>query len=145
MTDRKCETCQKPLDTNRTKSARFCDQRCWWVFDLKRNREYKLNRPEKYMLKSAKRRADRNNIEFSITEKDIVIPEFCPLLDIKLEMHSTGRPGGYDNSPSLDRLDSTKGYTPDNVWVISYKANRGKNNLSYEEHKRLMNNWSKYL
>jgi hypothetical protein len=30
------------------------------------------------------------------------------------------------NSPSVDRLDSAKGYTQDKVWWISHKANRDK-------------------
>jgi len=37
------------------------------------------------------------------------------------------------NWPSLDRWDSTKGYVPGNVFVISYRANTLKNNATYEE------------
>lgn len=35
-----------------------------------------------------------------------------------------------DNSPSLDRIDPTKGYVPGNVQVVSFLANRAKSNLS---------------
>ena len=38
-----------------------------------------------------------------------------------------------DNSYSLDRIDSTKGYTIENLMVISNRANRIKNNASNEE------------
>ena len=41
-----------------------------------------------------------------------------------------------DNSFSFDRIDSSKGYTLDNLEVISVKANRAKNNLTEEELKK---------
>jgi hypothetical protein len=38
-----------------------------------------------------------------------------------------------ENSPSLDRLDPRKGYTKDNVWLISYRMNRIKNDATPDE------------
>jgi hypothetical protein len=87
---------------------------------------------EKKMLNRAKARAKKNNIPFSITEKDIVIPETCPVMGIKLE-HHRGRSGAYKNSPSLDRIVPEKGYVPGNVRVISQLANQCKGNASQEE------------
>jgi hypothetical protein len=37
------------------------------------------------------------------------------------------------NSPSIDRLDSRKGYTPENIVVISHRANTIKGNATPEE------------
>lgn len=87
---------------------------------------------EKKMLNRAKTRANKNNIPFSITEKDIVIPEYCPIMGIKLE-HHRGKPGAYKNSPSLDRIIPEKGYVPGNVRVISQLANQCKGNATIEE------------
>lgn len=90
------------------------------------------------MLASARQSSKRYGRECSIAVTDIVIPEFCPLLSIPLFVN--GAKVG-DNSPTLDRKDSTRGYVPENVWVISHRANRMKNNATLEEMELLVNNW----
>jgi len=82
------------------------------------------------MLHAAKARAKKKGLLFAITETDVFIPHVCPLLLIPLgAARGTRAPG----SPSLDRKDSTKGYVPGNVWVISYHANRIKNDATLTE------------
>jgi UDP-N-acetylenolpyruvoylglucosamine reductase len=41
--------------------------------------------------------------------------------------------GPLPNAPSLDRIDSARGYVPGNVQVVSHKANTMKSNASTEE------------
>lgn len=84
---------------------------------------------EKLLWQRAKRRAKKFNREFTISIDDIVIPERCPVLDIPIYKIS----GETANSPSLDRIDSSKGYTPDNIVVMSTKANNWKNNMTIDE------------
>ena len=69
-------------------------------------------------------------MEHTITVVDVIIPDLCPMLGIPLAM-SVGAPS--NNSPSLDRIDSSKGYIPGNVWVISHKANSMKRDATREE------------
>jgi hypothetical protein len=83
------------------------------------------------MCDRSKSRAKKKGFEHSITIHDIHIPDICPLLGIPLFPGTNGKVG--PNSPTLDRIDSSKGYTPDNVWVISYKANTIKSNATPEE------------
>lgn len=103
----------------------------------------KLKRQSRYrnyktvLFKSAQIRANKKGIEFSIIKKDIIIPEICPILKKPLKV---GNKNNYSFSPSLDRLDNTKGYTKDNTIVISTKANRMKNSATLEELK-LFANW----
>lgn len=98
----------------------------------------KANTPEANMLDRSKSRAKRKGFEHNITIDDISIPEVCPLLGIPLFM---GKNGVCPNSPTLDRIDSTKGYIKGNVWVISYKANTIKSNATLEELETIASNF----
>jgi hypothetical protein len=100
--------------------------------EKKKNRErYKLF-PEKNILGNARARARKKNVEFNLCLEDIVIPEFCPYLEIRLRVGSySERNSGF--SPSIDRIDSSKGYTKENIEIISDLANRMKNNATPEQ------------
>lgn len=49
-----------------------------------------------------------------------------------------------DNSYSVDRINPNKGYTKDNIWIISHKANTSKNNATLEEYENLVQNFENY-
>lgn len=80
------------------------------------------------LLDLARRRAKAAGLEFSLCADDIHIPDTCPLLGIPLARAKGGSPG--PGSPSVDRKDPRRGYTPDNVWVISHRANRLKSDAT---------------
>lgn len=88
--------------------------------------------PEWRMHQRAKQRAKALGREFNLEISDIVIPDVCTILGIKLNMNS-GKSGAYRNSPSLDRIDNSKGYTKGNVQVISQLANSMKCYASNED------------
>lgn len=92
---------------------------------------------EQKMRKAAKGRATRKGLEFDISAADIMIPKCCPVLGIPLRT-SRGIGKHTANSPSLDRIDPTRGYVKDNIWVISMRANTLKNDASLDELKRLV-------
>lgn len=52
-------------------------------------------------------------------------------------MAESSQRGGRSNSPSLDRLVPSIGYVRGNVAVVSWKANRAKNNLTARELRHL--------
>lgn len=89
------------------------------------------------ILSRAKYRAKQKGLEFNITKEDIIIPDKCPLLGISLTKNKIIQQG---NSPSLDRIDSSKGYIKGNVWVISNRANTLKNDATLQELKTLVEN-----
>lgn len=87
------------------------------------------------MLRRAYARAAKKGIEFCLTVDDITpLPTHCPVFGMEL----TRGNGQQDPTAfSLDRIDNEKGYVPGNVQVISYLANRLKNDGSAEQHRRI--------
>ena len=80
--------------------------------------EKEILRCKKNLLRYALRRSKKKGREFSLTLADIHIPSHCPVIGI--ELCAGGDP---KNSPSIERLNRSRGYTPDNILIISYTAN----------------------
>jgi hypothetical protein len=89
----------------------------------------RIKRPLSHLLIRARNRATARGREFSITLDDLYIPEICPLLGVPLSL--TDPNTAY--RPSIDRIDSNKGYIPGNVWVVSNRANRLKSDATADE------------
>jgi len=97
---------------------------------------------EKYMsvdgwksmiLARLRHRAKKRGWEFSITADDLELPEFCPVLGMKLVARKGIDARTSPCAPSVDRFDNSKGYIPGNVRVISARANVLKNDATLEE------------
>lgn len=97
--------------------------------------KYREAHPERVLWSMAKRRAKEKKLKFSIYSTEIKIPVTCPILDIPIiKVYTKGkRSGPTPNSPSIDRIDNTKGYIKNNVQVISHQANTMKANASPEQ------------
>jgi len=109
-----------------------------------RKRASGLSNTIEYRLwKSAKDRSEKKGWEFTITLDDIKIPLVCPLLEIPIVMHSTRE--RHFNAPSVDRINSTKGYTKDNIWIISHRANQLKNDATFAEMKLMVENLNQFI
>lgn len=97
---------------------------------------WRANNPEAnrlcLMFNNARIRARDKELAFTITKADIAIPAVCPVLGVPLELPiGGGCPGPY--SPSLDRTVPEQGYVPGNIMVISYRANRIRNDATVSE------------
>lgn len=84
---------------------------------------------QKSLLSLAKYRAKKRGLPFDLTIDDLEW-ETCPVLGIPLIF---GNRSMQDNSPSLDRLIPKKGYVKENVCVISFRANKIKQDATLEE------------
>ena len=97
----------------------------------------------KYKLGKIRRNAKEKGLDFDLTLEDIVIPDKCPVLGIKF---NTSDISGFSpmnkDLPSVDRLDNNKGYTKDNIRIISLWANGIKKDATFEEIECLYN-WMK--
>ena len=132
-----CSRCgvSKPLDQFRTQSCKkYGKQSACRECMASRCRETYMNKTRHYLWKKAKHRANKNGIEFSIEEQDVIIPDVCPILGIPLFVSTSL---WSNNSPSLDRIDNTKGYVSGNIAVISFLANSFKSDHDLEEMERM--------
>lgn len=88
------------------------------------------------MMEGSRARSKQKNIKHDLSIFDVYkkynfkLPQRCPILGIKLDYYR--RRFGVD-SPSLDRLDSSKGYTPNNVRIISHQANSWRSNMTKKQ------------
>lgn len=92
----------------------------------------------KLLWSQLKASATKRNISFYLLPNDIDtigIPITCPVLGMPLYFH---RNKVQDDSISFDRIDSSKGYSVDNIIVISYRANKIKTDASLDELRRIV-------
>jgi hypothetical protein len=97
----------------------------------------------KVSIHNAKGRARKKKLEFSVTTEYLLSlypdDELCPVFKIKMVQG-----GNRQNSPSIDRIDNSKGYIEGNVVWMSYRANFVKSNSEQKEIIALAN-WFKGL
>ena len=132
---------------NRAKKH-YCSRNCQNVKHSLSRRSGKKDKTEEYnryqMWLGASKRCKKSGLEFNIEPQDIPnIPDICPILNIKIEKNKNAGP--LDSSPSLDRIDSTKGYIKGNIRVISNRANRIKSDSTFEEIKLIYEDYIKNI
>ena len=83
----------------------------------------------------AKTRAKKQGVPFSITPEDVFKlvrdVEVCPVLGLRFNYENKG--GHKDNSPTLDKFIPELGYTKENTYLLSYRANSLKSNATLQE------------
>lgn len=99
--------------------------------------------PIKSMYNNAKSSAKRRGIMFTITLEEFtsmcLSTEKCPVFGNPLVYSCVTNDGkANDNRASLDRIDSSIGYIPGNVWLLSWRANRLKSDSTLDELKALV-------
>lgn len=67
--------------------------------------------------------------------ENLELPDFCPVLGLRLSYEFNT--GYSDCSPSLDQIIPGAGYYPENVEVMSLRANRIKCDATLEEVEKL--------
>lgn len=115
----------------------------WKRQNAARNVEYvhtsRRRNPAKYLVVRTRTSAKRRGLEFDLTEQFLAErlgPMRCEATGQKLNWDTCfgqggGKPGPF--TPSIDRIDSSKGYTQDNVRIVSLRFNQCKRDLTDEE------------
>jgi hypothetical protein len=83
------------------------------------------------LLASSRAKSRQNNLDNDLDAAWIIerINNGCAQTGVAFNLHHKGGQGFHrvaDNAPSLDRIDPTRGYTKDNVQVVTWIYNRAK-------------------
>lgn len=114
----------------------------WEITEPRRYAAWKKRKMEEYRnsqhgkkkqwLYKYSSRAKKNGIIYNLKASDVWIPQKCPVLGIDLDFTD----GDRATTPALGRFVAERGYTPDNVYVISTAANRGMASMGMDELQR---------
>jgi hypothetical protein len=94
-----------------------------------RYKRWKQKDPIKAMITGCRGNARKKGLSCDLIPADIVIPSECPILGIPL-FFSEKRTY---NTPSIDRIDNSIGYTKSNIVVCSWRANTLKKDATCDE------------
>jgi hypothetical protein len=83
------------------------------------------------LLRECKTRSERKNTFCNLEKADIkeLMTNTCPALGIELIIGKED----WGNSPTIDRIDNTKGYVKGNIIVVSMLANCIKNQATPDQ------------
>lgn len=87
-----------------------------------------------YILKTGSKEIQDASIDDLLLEG--CLPIICPVFNVKLDYTSLGT--RKDNTVSIDKVDNSKGYIKGNVALISWKANKIKNEGTIKEHEQII-------
>lgn len=121
--------CPQGHISKKTTTTSQCYQ-CHYEDGKRRDKERLKAEPWLTCFYSARERSQQLGIEFDLTQQDLrslwPADGKCPVLGIELRC---GDRKMHDGSPSLDRIHPDGGYVRGNVAIISYLANRIKQNV----------------
>jgi hypothetical protein len=129
-----CHQCN--LERKRKVAARIQSTELGAVYNRTTTANYRLtpNGRARLLMFFAARRAKDYGFEFSIPLERVILAieqGFCEVTKLPFDLKPSAVPSRTNPwAPSLDRRDSTKGYTPDNVQVVCAAYNYAKNEFS---------------
>ena len=144
-----CDYCGKLFDYKGGKahflrsSHHYCSNKCLCESNRKYDECHNKSNKRYTILCVLKKRAKQKGFDFDLTLDDIPqIPSVCPVLGIPIIINE-GNHWPTDNSPSVDRIDSTKGYIKGNIRIISNRANRIKADATIDELRKVLEDYER--
>lgn len=140
-TTRICGICNNSFE-KKIGLLRYCSPECSKLAHLKYHKEHRKASVEntlRSIIAGCKNRAKRKGLECDITSEyvlDLLNKQngLCSVTGIKLESSTANTK--FNSSPwtvTIDRKDSNKGYTKDNIHLVCYMYNSCKNRWSHEQ------------
>lgn len=124
-THRWCMTERNRLDTlRRGEAAREEMKLRWWAVRV-------------YKARWRSKRLGYTDFTLDV-KRPLPMPDYCPVLGIKLDYSMTGPVGGDPNVATIDQIKPGGGYTYENGTVVSLRANTFKSYASITERKSVV-------
>jgi len=107
----------------------------WGVnWDNKEHRRSYIYQTMRAKFRTKKANAKANGKPWTVTFGELEFPTHCPVLGLELDYFADA---AQENSPSFDCIIPSLGYVSGNVAIISWRANRIKNNGTADEHRAI--------
>jgi len=103
-------------------------------WDNKEHRKSLIYQTMREKFRKKKANATKNGVEFTVDFGELAFPTHCPILGFELDYFADQMS---ENTVSFDRIDPMRGYVSGNVVIISWRANRIKNNGTADEHQKI--------
>lgn len=100
---------------------------------LEARQYFKTKDKQRHSLETIRGRAKKMGLAFDLEYDDLNPPEKCPVFGYILERTAYSEKKNNHLSPSVDRIDPNKGYTKDNIQIISNLANVMKHDATPEQ------------
>jgi len=127
---------EKYYQKNKAKARQYYEQNKEHLLQEAKSKRTGKEGYIKTMLQSAKSRAKKKGLEFDLDLDKLfsIAPDHCPVdgLPFDWERRLEDDKTLPLTIPSLDRIDSSRGYTKDNVMIIGDKWNRWKSNMNLD-------------
>jgi len=109
--------------------------------------EWRTKYPIRDFLTRIKFHAKERGIPFDLKEEDLLpLPDCCPILGVEFKYRANCKskigPRGI-HTPSIDRVDNTRGYTRDNVVIVSWRVNNIKCDAELWELKAILDYYTR--
>jgi len=131
--------CKRGHTAARLVSNYMCMQCAKEIYQIADRNKYRTGNTLYKQFCSRKQSAIRYGIPFTINFEDIEQPKFCPVLGIELNYNWSSDYRRDEAKATIDKVVPILGYVPGNVFVISWRANKLKSDMTLDELQKIMN------
>jgi len=123
-------------------NSRYTSNGCCVICDSERHKKSYSARPWSHIIRGAKTRSDKSSQQFNLDDDwaEMTYSGVCAITGAELVSGPSIRSWTGPNplSPSIDRIDPSKGYTKNNCRWVCHWVNSAKLSMSDEEFKQAL-------
>ena len=130
--------CKRGHISTRYTKTKMCTQCGKEIYIPKDVHNYRYENTFYRQFIARKQKAIKLGIPFTIEFEHIDRPKHCPVLGLELNYGWSGENRRDPAKASIDKLIPELGYVPGNVFVISWRANKLKSDMSLQDLEKML-------